>query len=231
MESRRRIYCAALAGLGLVFAAPLAKGAIIAQWTYETSQPTTAGPVSPEVGTGSAVGSHAGAAVYSTPAGNGSAHSHSSTIWAVNDYWQYQTSTTGQSGIVVEWDQTSSNTGPRDFTLQYSTDGTTFSIFGSTYAVQANASPNPTWNAATSSPIYHFTQDLSSITALNNQATVYFRLVDASTVSANGGTVASAGTDRVDNFTVETGPVPEPATAGIVVLGSVFGLLRRSRRD
>jgi len=193
----------------------------IADWTFETSAPTTAGPFSPEIGSGSASGSHAGTTTYSSPAGNGSAHSFSSTAWAVGDYYQFQVSTHGNSGIALSWDQTSSNTGPRDYLLKYSTDGVNFTAFGSGYSVLANASPNTPWSSSgMPNTAYSFSQDLSSITALNNQDTVYFRLVDNSTTSANGGAVASAGTDRVDNFIVSA--VPEPAHWG---LGAAVGLL------
>jgi hypothetical protein len=199
----------------------------IAQWTFETSLPATAGPFAAEVGSGSALGSHVGAAVYSTPVGNGSAHSFSSTLWAVGDYYQFQVSTTGFNGVSLSWDQTSSNTGPRDFQLAYSTNGTTFTNFGSIYSVFANAAPNPLWGSATVQPLYNLSFDLSSITALNNQATAFFRLVDASTVAANGGAVGTGGTDRVDNFTVTAtaavAAVPEPETYAMLLAG--FGLL------
>jgi PEP-CTERM motif len=205
------------------------RGQTIAQWTFESNTATNSGPIAADIGLGSASGSHAGAAVYSSPAGNGSPHSYSVNTWAVNDYWQFSSSTIGYSGIELEWDQTSSGTGPRDFILSYSTDGTSFSQFGSQYSVLANASPNPTWNASTSSSLYHFAVDLSSIAGLNNQGSVYFRLVDNSTTSANGGTVATAGTDRLDNFTIEV--VPEPTSAALGLLGVGFAAwLRRFRK-
>src|SRR6266446_9928561 len=103
---------AAAAALALVFLGATSAQAQIAQWTFETSIPATAGPFAPEVGSGSASGLHAGAAVYSSPAGNGSAHSYSANTWAVGDYWQFQTSTLGFSGIALSWDQASSSTGP-----------------------------------------------------------------------------------------------------------------------
>ena len=146
-----------------------------------------------------------GTTVYSTPAGNGSAHSFSSTAWSVGDYYQFQVSTLGAPNVALNWDQTSSNTGPGNFILQYSTNGTTFTAFGSQYTVLANNTPNPLWSATTNHPEFNFTLDLSSITAINNQPNVYFRLVDNSTNSAAGGTVASGGTGRVDNFTVTIG--------------------------
>jgi hypothetical protein len=191
----------------------------IADWTFETSQPATAGPFDPEVGAGSASGSHASASVgYSSTAGNGSAHSYSSNRWGVDDYYQFKVSSTGEQDLMLSFDQTSSNTGPKDFQLAYSTDGSNFTDFGSAYSVTA-----VTWISES--------YDLSSITALNNQGSVYFRLSDASTVSANGSTVGIAGTDRVDNVMI-TGsaplavvPTPPAFLAGLALL-SLLALWR-----
>ena len=220
--------------ISILGAGAIAQATMIASWTFETSQPATAGPFSPESGAGSASGFHAGAAVYSSPAGDGSSHSFNSNTWAAGDYHQFQVSTTGLQQVDLDWDQTSSNTGPRDYNLEYSTDGTNFTTFGSTYEVLANAAPNAVWNATTFSNSYEFNVDLSSVTAINNAANVYFRLVDADTISANGGTVATAGTDRVDNFTVTASPVsvPEPSSvflAALAVTGlGLFSVRRRS---
>lgn len=190
----------------------------IAQWTFETSIPTSAGPFSPEIGAGSALGFHAGASVYSNPAGNGSAESFSSTNWAIGDYYQFNLGTVGYSGIKVSFDQTSSSSGPRDFNLTYSTDGVNFSLIGS-YQVLANgAAPNSSWNSSTYQSAYTFSYDLSAIPAVDNAASLTFRLVNTSTFSANGATVAFGGTDRVDNFTVSV--VPEPT--GLLALGGLI---------
>jgi len=206
------------------FASSAAHADTIATWTFETSIPLTAGAFAPEVGSGSALGLHtSGSTAYSSPVGNGSAHSFSSTNWAVGDYYQFRVNTTGFSGITLSWDQASSNTGPKNFKLAYSTNGTTFTDFAP-YSVIANATPNPTWSSSTALSLYTFTQNLSSITALDGQSNVFFRLIDTSTVSANGGTVAATGTDRVDNFIVSGAPIAAtPIPAAIWLLGS--GLL------
>src|SRR5260221_7300627 len=65
---------------------------VITKWTFESTVPTNAGPFSAEIGAGFASGLHAGAAVYSSPSGNGSTHSYSANTWAIGDYWQFQTS-------------------------------------------------------------------------------------------------------------------------------------------
>jgi hypothetical protein len=203
-------------------AVPVSQAVPIADWTFETSQPTSAGPFSSEFGSGSASGAHVGAAVYSTPAGNGSSHSFSSTVWAVGDYYQFTVSSVGFSGIQISFDQTSSTTGPRDFILQYSTGGA-YTQFGSQYSVLGNGtSPNAAWSAGTAVAAYGFSFDLSALTALNNQTTLSFRLVDNSTTSANGGTVGTGGTDRIDNFIVSGTSVSAPeqsSSLGLAALG------------
>ena len=216
-----------LLAASLALASSAAPAITLTTWTFETSAPLTAGPFNPEVGTGSASGSHtSGSVVYSSPAGNGSAKSFSSNYWSVGDYYQFSTSTLGWVNLSLSWDQTSSSTGPRDFKLAYSTDGTSFTDFAS-YSVPNNASPNA-WSS-TGQPVAaaRFSQDLSSITALNNQATVWFRLIDNGTTSANGtGTVAPTGTDRVDNFSVAGLPLP----AGVWLMGSGLLALGRLQR-
>ena len=146
----------------------------IADWTFETlpASPAviTAGPYAAEVGAGTATGSHAAVSTYSTPAGNGSVHSYSSNQWQIGDYYQFQVSTVGQSQIGLVFDQTSSATGPRDFKVQYSTNGTTFTDSGFSYSVLANAAPNPLWSTTVPAAGYTKFVDLSTIPAVENQA-------------------------------------------------------------
>jgi hypothetical protein len=207
---------------------------VLADWTFETSAPATSGPFSPEVGSGAASGQHGNpSVVYTSPAGNGSAHSFSSTFWSVGDYYQFSVNTAGFSGISLQWDQTSSNTGPKDFELEYSTNGTTFTNFAG-YSVLANASPNTPWTSSgAENSAYTLTENLSSIAALNNQSVVYLRLVQTDAVSANGGAIGTSGTDRVDDVIVTANspltPVPLPASAWLFG-GALFGFMGLRRR-
>lgn len=75
-----------------------------------------------------------------------------------------------------------------------------------------------------------FTFDLSPITALNNQSSVSFRIVDASANAIGGGTVGTSGTDRIDNFKVTAASVPEPSIVALGWLSGLACLLAAARR-
>jgi hypothetical protein len=111
-----------IAAVAFLTIASYANATLIAEWTFESAVPTTPGTSPGNFGaeggvnagaSSLATGLHASAAsVWSTPVGNGSAKSLSGDHWAVGDYYQFCTSTSGYSSIVVV-DQTGSNTGPR----------------------------------------------------------------------------------------------------------------------
>jgi hypothetical protein len=223
----------ALAALTAVSTAP-SFAQTIATWTFETTSASITGSatsltgIAADVGTGTASQVHGSAATYSSPAGNGSTHSLSSTTWAVGDYTQFQFSTTGFHGLSLSFDQTSSNTGPGHYNLSYSLDGgANFTSVGG-YTVLANAAPNPTWSAGTPQSIFNESFNLGS--AIDDTTSVLVRLSDADTVSANGGTEAATGTDRIDNFSVFTTPVPEPSTMALGIVGGLAGLVAWKRR-
>jgi hypothetical protein len=220
---------AAIAAFGWV------KGSIaatIAGWTFEVSAPGGAGtqvagssygPVTPEIGSGSAVGVHASSStVWSNPAGNGSNESFSSNVWAGGDYYGFEVDTTGLENIMVDFDQTRSSTGPHAFDFQYSTDGSTFTTFGS-YTLAGTS-----WSSlsAATVPGNDFLFDLSSVSALDNDTSIFFRLVSNGT-NSTGGTLATAGTSRVDNVFITGSVIPEPASVGLVSVAAAASMLRR----
>lgn len=225
MNIRIATALAIVAGAG---AAATANADVIANWTFEASIPATAGPFAAEAGANAAgsfaLGSHVGAAVYSNPVGNGSVESFSSNTWAIGDYYQFSTSTAGYSGITIGWDQTSSGTGPRDFALQWSTDGVSFSSLSS-YSVLVNGAPNTPWSSVTYNPLFTFAP-VAAPAGADNQATLYFRLAMATNVSANGSVVAAAGTDRVDNIVI-SGVIPAPSALALLGLGGLVASRRR----
>jgi hypothetical protein len=103
-----------------------------------------------------------------------------------------------------------SNTGPTNEIFQYSLDsGVTFTDF------QTNTVP-------TSFGV--FTNDLSLVSGVNNDAGVVFR-IEGITVGGN------AGTMRVDNLTIDAITVPEPSTIALIGAGMLGLLVVRRRRS
>jgi hypothetical protein len=221
------------AGTASAFAVVAVPASTLADWTFETSVPATSGPFSPEIGSGSARGFHAGVSTYSSPVGNGSSHSFSSNTWAAGDYYQFLVNASGFANIKLSWDQISSGTGPAHFSLSYSTDGMNFTDTIASYTILANSTPN-VWSSATHISASSYNFDFSSISAVNNQATVFFRLKDLDTVSAAGGVVGTGGTDRVDNVLITAVAIPEPSTCALLAgLGcaAFIGWKRRATRS
>ena len=123
------------------------------------------------------------------------------------------------TGIGLTFDQTSSGTGPRDFQVSYSTDGSLFTDVGSLYSL-----PNFGFSTRETNT---FTYDLSTLTtnAVNNQASLFLRLTNANTNAVGGGTVAAAGTGRIDNVKVVSNYAnPIPAAAALQGGDLVMGL-------
>lgn len=206
-------FAISIAGLALLSSQAFAQ-TIIASWSFESVPSglsyTPGSGVSTtnfyadggsQIGVAAITGEHTasppfGTGTYSSPAGLGSSRSLSMAGWTnfPGDYYQVLVSTVGFTNINLSFNQYSSGTGPRDFAVKYSTDGSTFTQFA-TYM-----SGNAVWTTNTF--------DLSAITALANASAVYIRLVDNSTNAANGtGIVGSSGTSRIDNVTV-SGTVP-----------------------
>ena len=179
-----------------------AAGTTLSSWGFEGATTTNAGQV-PSFSAGSGVADsgiltsgsaftafHTSAStVWSNPAGNGSAKSVSSNNWGIGDYYQFSFSTVGYSGISITWDQTGSSTGPKTFKVQYSTNGSTFTDAtgtNSTYSLGGES-----WSSSSTTNTSRRTLDLSGVSAIDSLSTVYIRLVDTSTTSIGGGTVAA----------------------------------------
>jgi hypothetical protein len=228
------VFSSMVIGAGAAVLPHDAIGATLAGWTFETvpSGSTTAaavGPLAAESGVGTAFGVHASAtSVFSTAAGNGSVTALNSNGWISgnSDYYEFRTSSVGFQDLQVAWDQTRSATGPNSFDLQYSTDGTTFTSFA-TYTLAGTSFS--TGVAITGTAGVNFAFDLSAVNSLENTATVYFRLRNNG-LNSSGGTVAAAGTSRVDNFFITASAIPEP-TAMAVLSVAAAGLVARRRRN
>ena len=202
-----------------------ARAAVMANWTFEVSDPPSAtgatnGPYAPEIGAGSATGFHANAAGgWSSPAGNGSSNSWSGNTWTQGDYFQFEVSTTGLEDIVFTWDQTRSSSGPPTWDLQYATSASgPFTTFTDDYAL-----PIITWSTSSAGGTT-FTADLSAVTSVDDAPVVVFRIL------ADSSPTFATGSARLDNVIVSGSPIPEPATTGIIASLFLAGVIRRRRR-
>ena len=191
----------------------------LAEWTFESSVPTTAGPHAAEgglfAGSSFATGSHASqAVVYSNPVGNGSFESFSSNNWGVGDFYQFQTSTAGYESISFQWDQTRSGTGPANFEVQWSIDGMNFMTLMNYEVTQVS------WSSGSYNPASTFGAILLPTDA-DDESNIYVRLVNLSEVG-------TGGTNRVDNIIFTGRLVPGPGALALLGLcGLVAGRRRR----
>ncbi len=214
------------------------RAAILADWTFETSRPSGNGGditgIVPENGDAAlssiASGHHADTSTaWSNPQGDTSANSFSANRWTEGDYFQFKTTTLAYNQIVISFEQISSSTGPTGFKLTYSTDGTTFvDVNSGSYTVVNPTDNNWATGGSLKPSIESF--DLSSITAVNNDNTIYFRLIDTTTPGS------SAGASRVDDFKVSgMAIVPESAATGLAYGAGALVIailqLRRERRS
>ncbi|HEY0549698.1 MAG TPA: PEP-CTERM sorting domain-containing protein [Verrucomicrobiae bacterium] len=117
---------------------------------------------------------------------------------------------TGLSDFVVTYASRRTSTGFTTHQWAYSTDGSTFNDFATI--------------SFTADTVFELkTVDFSSISALDNQATVYFR----DTISG----ATSTGNNRFDNFAIEAVPEPTTIALGIFAAGLVgFSGLRALRK-
>jgi hypothetical protein len=185
---------------------------LVAAWTFETSEPLTAGPHAAEMGANAATsfasGSHGSAATaYSNPVGNGSDESFSSNNWAAGDYYQFTTSTIGYHTITFGWEQTRSGTGPGSFKLE-ANFGSGFVDILSQYNIDAL-----TWSSGSHTPGSVFAPVFLG-TAAAEKALITVRLTSLVQVAA-------AGTSRVDNIMISGTAVPEPGAVlfGVLICG------------
>ncbi len=162
-------------------------------------------------------------------------HSWSANRWATGDYYQFSVNLGSgfytYSDITASYDQNGSSTGPETFYFAYSTDGSTFTKFGSDYGLASGV----TWSFGTPNQGTQLSFDLSSITALNTASTIYFRVVEDSPATGgaiNGGNIATTGTDQINNFLVSGAllPVPEPAVLQLSAVGMAAFLAVRRRK-
>jgi hypothetical protein len=229
-------------------AASLATAAPIAQWNFNGDSATTVpgGNLAPTpslgVGTASILGG------ISTSFASGTANGGSSdpvNTTPPNYGWQtttypaqgagsgtagvrFDVPTTGVTGpdLFVYFDTRHSNTSSRFVQVEYTTDGTNFI-----------SAPDGVFEGPAGDTWFKQRQvNLSADPLVFNNPNFGFRVVTifdpanpgSYTASNSGSNYAGSGTLRFDMVTVDTAPIPEPATLGLLAAGSLLALRRRS---
>lgn len=163
-------------------------------WTFPISGATLTADVVNANNSGKAISVSNGTIVSSGGAsGAGTDFSASTTAWTVaNKYWEISVNTTGYKNIKVSSQQIASNTGPRDFKIQYKigAGGTYADVTGGTVLLANN------WTSGV-------VNNLALPEVCDNQALVYVRWIPTSTTSVAGGTTAAGGTSRIDNLYIK----------------------------
>jgi len=189
--------------------------AVLAQWTFESfSNTVTAqsfGPFFAESGAQSGLASISGfhvasATLYTNTTGNGSSRSLNANNWTTNDYFQIKVSTLGYRDLKLVFDQTSSGSGPSQFLVATSTNGTLFTAFAN-YDIPKTNNIAVTWSSTATNSNSTVSFELGSATNLNDGREVYLRLLPRSVVSMTNGTVGVGGTSRLDNIRIEGVPL------------------------
>ncbi|MFZ4543686.1 MAG: hypothetical protein ACOYOA_06525 [Saprospiraceae bacterium] len=210
----------------------------IAVWNFEPLQGTVSSPTA-NIGAGTAalvIGSGTITGGTATGmSGEGCGNQISGTFaWALNPFSpgtsneingaEFRVNTTGQSNISFGWDMRMSNTSPNTIRLKYSDDGGTtwndFTMTNSNTTFCLGTINNGKFEAANASgdSYRRISVNLSSISAINNNPNVRFRLL-ASHFQSTGQyrqtnsntTVATGGTLRFDNVSVVALPTTFPS--------------------
>jgi hypothetical protein len=139
---------------------------------------------------------------YLAGAGGLAANSRGWNDGSGSKYWLIEISTSGFIDLELSSRQYGSGTGPRDFAVQYSLDGSNWEIVdGGGIKVGTN------WTSGT-------IEYLKLPPVLANREQVFLRWVMATDVSIGEGTTGTTGTSRIDNIIV-TGINPHPSTATV----------------
>jgi|GEM_PF-6332073 len=179
---------------------------VIAGWTFEATE--EANRVFADLGNANNTGENAQVITpvninftgYVLGSGGSGTVANNSNQWnaieGVDKFWQIRVNTLGFENLSISSKQQSSGTGPRDFQVEFSLDGVTWSVV-----------PNSTITTAN-----NFTSGVLNPTAVpaaaNNQETVFFRWITTSTISVGGGNIAATGTNRIDDILIEGTVLP-----------------------
>ena len=114
---------------------------------------------------------------------------------AENAYWITELSTVGHANITVEWNFRSAGMAPRDWQLQYSTDGSAWNDVGDPIVIV-----NPSGNPANVNVAPHFSRTLPA--SAEGRTSLQLRWLMTSNTNVNGGAVAPVGVHQIGNVRI-----------------------------
>jgi hypothetical protein len=145
--------------------------------------------------------------------GTFAANSNTWNDGANTKYWYVTISTLGYENIKLSSKQMGSNTGPKDFQAEFSTDGNTWTpISGGTILVLNDLFTSGVLN------------ELALPFACDNQPSLSIRWLVTSTVSIGGATVGGSGTNRIDDIVITGTPGSFANDATIAPDNAVFNI-------
>jgi hypothetical protein len=191
------------------------------------------GPIAADAGVGSLYGIHTVNSNWTTPVGNASPTSYSALGWSVgNSYWEFKLDLTLYEDITMSFDQLSSSTGPRNWSIQYKVgSGGSYTNIAD-YSLGYNSTGGAiSWSSTIPQPLSNISFNLSSISAIEKTNDVFIRLLVRNSQVYGTSTVplGTNGTSRIDNVQV-TAAVPEPGTAVVLAAGAAIAAARKRKR-
>lgn len=218
----KKIYTLSLLFLGFAFAQAQTT---LAQWNFNGTAPEVVpgGTSAPQTIIGTGIASLVGGTTATFASGTASGGSSDPVVTTPENYgwnitnWatsstenkqrgvQFQVSTTNYTGITFKFDQRLSNTAANTWVVQYSTNGTSWTDAQTFTFEPAATGTGDVWYNTRS-------VDMTGITAINNQATVFFRIVAAYDPTTNDyrasrstSSYATTSTSRFDMVTIVAG--------------------------
>ncbi|BFT75524.1 S-layer homology domain-containing protein [Paenibacillus sp. P36] len=133
-------------------------------------------------------------------------------------YWIIKTSTVGFKDLIFNYGTRSSGTGPRDLNTEWSTDGTSWTVFGNKVA-----DTGYTVKIESTSPLEQFGMTLPAEAA--NQNTLYIRIIQKSDASEGNGTIGTGGTYTVNGLQLYGAKDPAYTTPAVTASPDATGAI------